>query len=481
MPDKRRVPKDKKSTQAASRIRLVMGLVALAVLVRGAAPPAVPQLPATPAPLLVPVDGSASADQLPAPTQTGLARALDPLLEDPALGARVSAVVMDVATQQVMYGKSVDIPMVPASTTKLATAVAALAALGPEATLDTRVVRGPQPDEIVLQGGGDSTLALAPGPLERIDQPESLYPASAKLAELAVATARSLSSSATGQSPHSRPRVRLYFDDSRFLGPAVNPLWDRPYVAIGSVAPVTALMVDEGRISPDKLTRSADPSRVAAQAFAALLRQHGVTVVAAPAARPAAPDAAELARVSSPPMAALVERMLVHSDNDLAEALARQVALAERMPATFRGGGQAILRVLERLEIPTSGMVLYDGSGLSRGNRISAATLGQLLAVAASAEHPELRAAITGLPTAGFTGTLHDRFADGNAPAAAGVARAKTGSLIGASTLAGLVRDADGRMLVFAFLADQMTPSAAERARDVLDELAATVAACGCR
>ncbi len=84
---------------------------------------------------------------------------------------------------------------------------------------------------------------------------------------------------------------------------------------------------------------------------------------------------------------------------------------------------------------------------------------------------------LTGLPVAGFTGTLIDRYPK-ESPGT-GVVRAKTGTLTGVNTLAGTVVDADGRLLLFAFMTTGTTdPRAAQSA---LDHMASTLANCGCR
>ena len=87
---------------------------------------------------------------------------------------------------------------------------------------------------------------------------------------------------------------------------------------------------------------------------------------------------------------------------------------------------------------------------------------------------------LSGLPVAGFDGTLADRFRSGPARPAAGVVRAKTGTLLGVHGLAGTVVTADGRLLVFALLADQSTSGDAA-AEGALDDVAAALAGCGCR
>ncbi|HZX38704.1 MAG TPA: D-alanyl-D-alanine carboxypeptidase/D-alanyl-D-alanine-endopeptidase, partial [Streptomyces sp.] len=169
---------------------------------------------------------------------------------------------------------------------------------------------------------------------------------------------------------------------------------------------------------------------------------------------------------------ALVERTLTHSDNDIAEALARQTALATGEEASFEGAERAVTRQLTRLKLPLTGARFADGSGLSRQDRLSAGLLTALLARAADPAHPELRPVLTGLPVAGFSGTLQTRYTE-TSPGT-GLVRAKTGTLTGVNTLAGTVVAPDGRLLAFAFLAGN-TPSR-DVAQPALDRLAAALA-----
>jgi D-alanyl-D-alanine carboxypeptidase/D-alanyl-D-alanine-endopeptidase (penicillin-binding protein 4) len=116
---------------------------------------------------------------------------------------------------------------------------------------------------------------------------------------------------------------------------------------------------------------------------------------------------------------------------------------------------------------------LVDGSGLSDYNRVTANQLTALLHVATSGEHPELGALLTGLPVAGYSGSLRSR--DG---AGLGMVRAKTGTLSHVNALAGYAVDAEQRMLLFAVVADET--SSAGPAERALDRIAAAISRCGC-
>ena len=211
------------------------------------------------------------------------------------------------------------------------------------------------------------------------------------------------------------------------------------------------------------------------------LARHGVTVTGTVARReePAAEDVAVLAEVRSARLADLVEHALTDSDNTAAEALSRLVAVSSNYPASFAGAGQAVLNRLALLGVPTAGQQMSGGSGLGQGYALTPQTLVEALRLSGSAEHPELRPVLTGLPVAGASGTLVDRFDARRAQPALGAVRAKTGTLSGASSLAGTVVDADGRLLAFAVLADRVVST--EAAQSGLDLVAATLAGCGCR
>ncbi|MER7211887.1 D-alanyl-D-alanine carboxypeptidase/D-alanyl-D-alanine-endopeptidase [Streptosporangium sp. NPDC000239] len=415
--------------------------------------------PPPPVPVITAGPVLAARGNGPLPAKGTLAAKLTEALGDPALGDSVGAAVVDVETGALLFGSGAETGVTPASTTKVATSVAALASLGPDATISTRVVRGPTSKSITLVGGGDPTLSARKAP--------GVYPQPASLAALAMRTARALK--ATGITA-----VNVTYDDSLYTGPRTAPTWKPGYVPEGSVAPVTALAIDEGKVAPGSHQRVSDPSRTAYATFVSLLTKYGVKAAKVTKARVRAPkEAQEIARVDSAPVYALVERALTLSDNDLTEALARQVALKEGRPASFEGAAQAVLGVLGRLKL-AQGVRVFDGCGLSPRNRIAPAALARLVAAATSPANPHLHSVISGMPVAGFTGTLGHRFVKDDA--VHGLIRAKTGTLDGVNALAGTTVTRGGRLVTFAFMADKVPPGWG-KAEAALDRLAAIVAA----
>lgn len=412
-----------------------------------------------------------SADA-PVPAAAALDRVLGPLIAAEVLGSGVSVDVLDPETGQHLLTQGSSTARTPASTSKLLTAAAALTALGPQSTLATTTVTGADAGQVVLVGGGDVMLATGSGDPDLVN-------GRAGLGELARQTAAALRS-------QGRTSVSLRLDDRLFSGPDRSPRWSASDVGDGYVAPIQALEVDAGRVAAGHYAqRSADPGLAAARSFAEQLTGRGIKVSgtvrrgSAPAAAADAGEAAVLGRVESAPIAGLVEYALTESDNTVAEALGRLVAINAGKPGSFATAGPSVLAEVSGIGVPVTGAVLTDTSGLGGGSRVPAATLTSVLALATGDKQPQLRALLSGLPIAAVSGTLLDRFADSRQRAATGVVRAKTGTLTGVSSLAGTVVDSDGRLLVFAAMADEVTSTVP--ARTALDRLASTLAACGCR
>lgn len=407
-----------------------------------------------------------AATQAPQPAR--IKNALAPYVGDKDLGKRKAFAVGGIDGNPTWTGGRQK-PITPASTLKILTTTAALASLGPDARFDTtvRLVGPAGKQRLVLVGGGDPLLSRKPAKGDD-------YPRTADLTTLARETAEALTEAGTTS-------VSLDFDDSLFAGNGVSPDWPANYITDYVVSPIRALWVDQGS-TPGQWGLAPDPAAMASQFFAKQLRKQGITVTGRSSRvtlKPGQREGEPLARVQSPPVDQIVDHVLAVSDNEGAEVLAHQVAIAEGETADFAGGARAVRAVLDELGVPLKGVTLKDGSGLSRDNRLLASTLVHTLGTAASPKHPELRPVITGLPVAGFNGSLSGRFVTSD-PDGRGRVRAKTGTLTGVHSLAGVTTDLDGKVLVFAFLTDKVKVEDTLDARNTLDDLSAALGACRC-
>lgn len=423
------------------------------------APPAGPRPAAVPPPGGLDLPVASAAPPVAPPVAAGVAdpakvrRAVAPYARDRRLGRHVRVLVASPDGRTLADLGSGAIT--PASTVKVLTATAALAALGPDHRFTTEVRSAPGSGALTLVGGGDPFLASAP-------QPSDTYPDRADLRTLASRTAAALPPAA---------RVALAYDDGLFRGPAVNPAWKPTYLP-DEVSPTSPLWVEQGQ-------GVRDAAAAAATVFARALRAEGVRVTGTPTRRSAPPGTPTLAAVQSAPLDEVAQRMLDVSDNNAAEVLARHVALAEGEEPSFAGATRAIAKVLTRLGVRTPGLALYDGSGLSRANRVAPVTLADTLRIASTPDRADLRGVVSGLPVAGFTGSLTFRF-DAGDPAAPGLVRAKTGTLLGVHALAGVTTDLDGNVLYVVAAADRVRPRFNWEAQERLDRLVAALAGCRC-
>lgn len=397
-----------------------------------------------------------------------VADALASAVKDKDLGKHFALEVEVLGSAHSAY--AVGDPIVtPASTLKLLTSVAALHAMRPAHRFSTAVVSGPTRRSIVLVGGGDPLLT---GAAPTRSEAAAAYPQRASLQDLARKTATALKARGVRS-------VRLAYDVSLYSGPSVNPRWEPTYVPDDVVSPIVPLWVDEGRQVEGYAGRSADPAAEAARRFGGFLARAGVVVAGPAVERTAAPRAKQIAAVESAPLAQIVQHVLELSDNEGAETLLRQTAIATGRPGSFKDGVAAVKGQLKKLAPGLRQLTMYDGSGLSRQDELPVSALTTVLQVAARPEQSGLRSVVSTLPVAGFTGSLAYRFVD-DAPQGLGVVRAKTGTLTGVHGLAGIVVTRKGTPLLFAAVADRVPLRKALDARAQLDVIAAHLAACPC-
>jgi D-alanyl-D-alanine carboxypeptidase/D-alanyl-D-alanine-endopeptidase (penicillin-binding protein 4) len=381
------------------------------------------------------------------PTDPGVDTLLQKRLANPRVGRDVAMVVIDAGTGAVVSSHDGDRLMLPASNMKIVTAVDALATMGAEARFHTRVREGDSPTDIVLQGGGDPLLATA------------------DLRTLATETAVALPTDT---------KVTVHVDADLFPPAGRGPGWTKdylPYVA-APVVPLARL----GEYSPD-------PAGNAARAFVAKLRDLGVKArLGSPA--DAADHAGIIAETSTHTVGEAVARMLSESENNIAEVLYRQVALATGHEPTWEGARAAAHESLATLGIDDASMQLLDGSGLSRKDRLSPRFLSYVLRLARTTRPQKFASMFAGnaLPVSGRSGTLasaYGRYTTKHSRCARGDVRAKTGSLFDTTALSGIADTVSGDERIFSILVNHRPRKySALSTRQVLDGLTATITGC---
>ena len=382
-----------------------------------------------------------------------------------------------------------DAPLVPSSLMKIVTAAVILETAGPEATFATEAfVRaadltaasgGVLAGDIFLVGRGDPVLSTLsyiqrfPEPMAHTDFTDLAVQASASLRDRGIAR---VEGSVLADETRFPEAERDYA--GQIVQPSNEPIWKQSYVNSNQVGPLSALLLNDGYVSfpasadyasRRQNVRAADPALHAAEVLDGLIESRGI-LVSAPAGKGAAPPRSELfslGSVESPPMAEIVARMLRHSDNTTAEMLLKDIG------RRFSGSARAeavtdVHDVLERLlGIPTTGIVIADGSGLSLQNRLTCDLITRLL-LQAGPDSP----LVTGLAVVGESGTLRDCEAESepsdetaaatstDADALVGDAAgspvwAKSGTLNDVSAIAGVTVARNGDVLTFALMSNR--------------------------
>ena len=399
-----------------------------------------------------PLESSGSA-QAPAAVLGEIAGPLDPQkvsqivtsgLDLSKLGNDIAITVRDYQTGDVLLHED-DKPQVPASSIKILTVTAALETFGTEFRFETKLARESD-GTYILVGGGDPLL-----------------------------TKKSLNALAEQAADQiNEQSISLGYDNSLFIGPTLHPDWTDSYFSSGASAHILALRVHPPFRKPD----SQDPTSDAVNIFAQALQERGVTVNLV-GERKVTSAAVIISKKQSPKLATIVERVVRFSDNYATEVLGRHLAIAKNQPASFAGAAIATTEVANELQIDTSGLKLYDVSGLSPKNNVRPATIVEILSE--STKDEDRWVIYQGLPVSGVIGTLDRRFGVAQTKPGRGFVRAKTGTLNGVTSLSGLVVTADGGAAFFSVMADGVPAGQGWNAEIVLDTVFANLAACNCR
>jgi MATE family multidrug resistance protein len=407
----------------------------------------------------------------------------------------MSFVVSDAVSGQVLAAHNAAELRSPASTMKVLTTFAALDSLGPAFTWHTRALAsgrlqdGVLDGDLVLQGGGDPYLTLErwwafvrqlratglreirgdvvidhtayalpaedPGAFD--GRPNRLYNVvpDALLVNFQSVDFR------IAPDPHSRsirvtaephPANLVVENHVRFVNGRCSARADRVEFDVAGSAGERVVFSGTlaAQCAPREFTRALlRPAEYAYGTFAALWREAGGELGGHLRIGAAAPDAQPLLSYDSPSLAELLRLTNKFSNNVMARELYLTLGMQRLgLPATPDKSRAAMVEWGRGHGLDLSGVTIENGAGLSREERISAAQLAAVLALAyRSPFQPEFLAS---LPIGGLDGTLRSRFRD----APPGAVRLKTGHLAGVNAIAGYVTAADGHAYIVVSIAN---------------------------
>ena len=338
---------------------------------------------------------------------TTLGSELTAALKGPGLQlGRTAAIAIDVDTGRIIYAHNATRPIIPASNEKLPIGWAALMRLGPDFRFRTELVgvgtrQGSTWDgNLVLKGYGDPTLSTPD--LEAL---------------AGTLSARGI----------RRVEGRVLGDESFFDKRRDAPGWKHGFLGIES-PPLSALVLDRGAHWPKH-----SPPLLAAQGLIDALGRRGITVSGRIGAGVAPAGGRLLARDESPPLSEIMRFLNRHSDNFTAEMLTKQLGALDGKPGSTADGLALVMAEMQKAGIPTAGVRLVDGSGLSSLDRVTARALAGTLQAGLS--NPAIATAyVNSLAMAGGDGTLEARL-----PNLGKRVRGKTGTTDLACSLSGLI------------------------------------------
>ena len=386
------------------------------------------------------------------------------------------------------------LPMTPASTTKLLTAVAAFLKLGSHFQFTTALKSPASVQNHTLNGdlyvvfGGDPTLA--PQDLSQLIQSlkasgvDSI--AGSLVIDDSIFDSRGAPIGAMAEDTHygfGAPILGIILDENAVQidieGGGTTPhVESHPALPIENHLTVTSdstllktcifepEVTDENRIllngclppesTGDLKLALKNPRLYAAQLLTDDLAKNHISLKGPILFNKAPVNAQTLASHQSPPLSFILKVMLTESDNIIAGAVTKMLGVAVYQQGSFKAGISAIHDLIETLTpLPESQFKIEDGAGLSLYNRISPNVLASVLL--AVHERPDLFSDIwDALPVAGESGTLLTRM---QSPSLKGNVHAKTGSMTGGSTLCGYLTNSQGKLIIFAVMTDHFTGS----------------------
>lgn len=238
----------------------------------------------------------------------------------------------------------------------------------------------------------------------------------------------------------------------------IAPAGQAPFASYIS-PPLAEVIRDINKFSNNIMARQLFLTLGTAQGAAPATRGAGTTAAAAVAGSGGAASA--VAVLNETPLHAAPQ---FGGDSDAAEpVVALPPSGSMQQPASIARSTAVILQWLDTQQLQFPELVLENGAGLSRRERISAEHLAQLLRRAADSPFSaELEAS---LPILGMDGTVKKRLKDSGI---AGYAHLKTGSLEGVKSIAGYVKAHSGKQWIVVFIVNHPNAAQAQPAQDAL-------------
>ena len=345
--------------------------------------------------------------------------AFEELLQQPSL-SNPAMILIDGTSGEVVYEKNAFSQRKPASVMKIFAGAVAIKYLDMQSRFTTNISLGVNEKTLVIQGSNDPWISLSHSVAEKMDR--------ASLPYLAFNTLSAVKKSNKG----SLKGITILY--SKLYSQDVSNL--KAFWAKRGFKPVMKA------VSSDETLLNANEFIVGDQ---------------------------------SPEVYKILDYMMLWSENNLAERLARLASRAAGNSFNDKGVAEEFEALLVEYGIDSSKLVTKDASGLSKENRVTAIMMGQLLYQLR--KDPKYTPLYNSLPIGGISGTLRSRFLT-TAPNAVGLVRAKTGTLNGTVTLAGYVESTD-REYVFVTLADDISRgnAASDKARAAIDRILGRIAA----
>ena len=345
--------------------------------------------------------------------------AFEELLQQPSL-SNPAMILIDGTSGEVVYEKNAFSQRKPASVMKIFAGAVAIKYLDMQSRFTTNISLGVNEKTLVIQGSNDPWISLSHSVAKKMDR--------ASLPYLAFNTLSAVKKSNNG----SLKGITILY--SKLYSQDVSNL--KAFWAKRGFKPVMKA------VSSDETLLNANEFIVGDQ---------------------------------SPEVYKILDYMMLWSENNLAERLARLASRAAGNSFNDKGVAEEFEALLVEYGIDSSKLVTKDASGLSKENRVTATMMGQLLYQLR--KDPKYTPLYNSLPIGGISGTLRSRFLT-TAPNAVGLVRAKTGTLNGTVTLAGYVESTD-REYVFVTLADDISRgnAASDKARAAIDRILGRIAA----